>query len=206
MGGCDKLRAIDLTCFPRCNGIRGEPYLAQVSKKVLELRGEKRLLNNPNGATLTICPLEDTEYKDNPGEVNGCSKFYLPMPRKMEVIGYVEGTLYPCDQLILMICGDGKLYSYDGDELHEVASSLQHLREVGIDYPASKSFYYGEAFKDMTPEDWDEVRRTSSVVKKLEEEHREMVASHKSKMSEIIRKSKQKRRLRQQLAAPTLVQ
>uniref|UniRef100_A0A3Q3BRZ2 Uncharacterized protein n=1 Tax=Kryptolebias marmoratus TaxID=37003 RepID=A0A3Q3BRZ2_KRYMA len=93
-----------------------------------------------------FCAREDSPFYLSE---HGNYKFYLPMPRKMEVIGYVEGTLYPCDQLILMICGDGKLYSYDGDELHEVASSLQHLREVGIDYPASKSFYYGEAFKDM---------------------------------------------------------
>lgn len=66
----------------------------------------------------------------------------------MQVVGYVEGTPYPCDQLVLMTCEDKKFYGYDGDELHLVASSLEHLCSAGIDYPASKSFYRGEAFKD----------------------------------------------------------
>lgn len=127
----------------------GAAYLKQASSKVHELRHKKICLNSPTGATLTMGPLEDTEYRDNPGELDGCSKFYVSTTGKMEVIGYVEGSPYPCDQLILMICGDGKMYGYDGDELHEVASSLSRLLEVGIDYPASNSYYYGEAFKHM---------------------------------------------------------
>ncbi|XP_037549158.1 uncharacterized protein LOC119425687 [Nematolebias whitei] len=204
METCNSLKTNVCSDFPRPNGIKGAAYLKRVSSKLLELRRKKFSLNSPTGATLTIGPLEDTEYRENPGELDGCSKFYLSTTGKMEVIGYVEGTHYPCEQLILMICGDGKMYGYDGDELHEVASSLSHLFEVGIDYPASSSYYYGEAFKHMTTEDWDTVR-SSPQVKKLEEKRRELIASpsRKSKVLELIEKSKQKRRLRRQHAAPS---
>ncbi|XP_013874181.1 uncharacterized protein LOC106524769 [Austrofundulus limnaeus] len=200
MGDSKSLKTSNLSGFPRPNGVIGAAYLEKLSDYVLNHRHEKHDLKSPAGATLTIGPLEDTEYKDKPSEVHGCSKFYLPTTGQMVVIGYVEGTQYPCDQLILMIHENGKLYGYDGDELHEVASSLMHLDKAGLDYPASKSYYYSEAFKDVTMEFWDKVR-TSPRVKKAEEEHRELVASRKSKVAELIEKSKAKQRLRKQRSA-----
>lgn len=114
-------------------------------------RGERFNLNSPPGATLVIGHLEDTTFKDAPAEVNKWGKFYLPTTVEMQVVGYVEGSPYPCDQLVLMTCDDKKFYGYDEEEeeLHLVATSLNYLCEKGIDYPASKSYYRGEAFKDM---------------------------------------------------------
>uniref|UniRef100_A0A3B3HMG1 Uncharacterized protein n=1 Tax=Oryzias latipes TaxID=8090 RepID=A0A3B3HMG1_ORYLA len=99
-------------------------------------------LNSPDGATLTVGVLDDT--KCNAADLNAWGKFFLPTTVQMQVVGYVEGSPYPCDQLVLMTCEDKKFYGYDGDELHLVAPSLEHLCQVGVDYPASRSFYRGE--------------------------------------------------------------
>uniref|UniRef100_A0A3B3WSC4 Uncharacterized protein n=1 Tax=Poecilia mexicana TaxID=48701 RepID=A0A3B3WSC4_9TELE len=134
-------------------------------------RGESVFLPRPDGAVLTIGPLEDTEYKDRPTVVNGWGKFYLPNITKMKVIGYVEGTSYPCDQLVLMTCEEKKVYGFDGEELHLVAFSLDQMFTKGIADPALQSYYYGEAFKDMSgipnnvfyaqsEEDWEEVKQS----------------------------------------------
>lgn len=106
-------------------------------------------LKNPAGATWLIGDLDDTVYRGKHSVVDGWGKFYLPEIVSMQVVGVVEGTSFPCDQLVLMTCEDGKMYAYDGEELHLVASSLEQLFESGIEYPASKSYYNGEAFKDM---------------------------------------------------------
>uniref|UniRef100_A0A096LRS8 US22 family protein n=2 Tax=Poecilia formosa TaxID=48698 RepID=A0A096LRS8_POEFO len=148
-------------------------------------RGESVFLPRPDGAVLTIGPLEDTEYKDRPTVVNGWGKFYLPNITKMKVIGYVEGTSYPCDQLVLMTCEEKKVYGFDGEELHLVAFSLDQMFTKGIADPALQSYYYGEAFKDMSEEDWEEVKQ-SPVGKMLNEEHRQLVVSHKSAFLEIF--------------------
>uniref|UniRef100_A0A3P9PX54 Uncharacterized protein n=1 Tax=Poecilia reticulata TaxID=8081 RepID=A0A3P9PX54_POERE len=140
-----------------------------------------------NGPVLTKGTLDDTEYKDRPA-------FYLPKTTKMEVTGYMEGTLYLCDQLVLMTCEDQKVYCFDGEELHLVAFSLDQMFTVGIANPARQSYYHGEAFKDMidyecvniypecqsgipnnmfyaqTKEDWEEVA-VMHIIKLLANRH-----------------------------------
>ncbi|XP_078101835.1 uncharacterized protein LOC144521720 [Sander vitreus] len=109
----------------------------------------------------------------------------------MKVLGVVEGKLCPCDQLVLMTCEDRKLYAFDGEEeeLHMVAESLEKLGEKGLTYPASQSYYKGEAFKDMTEKDWDKVR-SSAVGKKLEAEHLKLVKEKKPKLLEKLKSAK----------------
>lgn len=106
-------------------------------------------LKKPSGADLWIEELENTKYNGDDDEVNAWGKFYLPEIVKMQVIGVVKGTSCPCDELVLMTCEDKKLYGYDGEELHLVASSFLELCDKTIEYPASKRYYNGEAFKDM---------------------------------------------------------
>uniref|UniRef100_A0A3B4FZB5 Uncharacterized protein n=1 Tax=Pundamilia nyererei TaxID=303518 RepID=A0A3B4FZB5_9CICH len=65
------------------------------------------------------------------------------------VIGVVEGISFPCEQLVLMTCGDQQVYAYDEEELHLVASSMMQLHDEGMEYPGSTVYYRGEAFKDM---------------------------------------------------------
>uniref|UniRef100_A0A3P9DL66 Uncharacterized protein n=1 Tax=Maylandia zebra TaxID=106582 RepID=A0A3P9DL66_9CICH len=101
------------------------------------------------GADLWIEELENTKYNGDDDEVNAWGKFYLPEIVKMQVIGVVKGTSCPCDELVLMTREDKKLYGYDGEELHLVASSFLELCDKTIEYPASKRYYNGEAFKDM---------------------------------------------------------
>lgn len=106
-------------------------------------------LKKPHGAKLILGGVDDTIYKGKDAEVNGWGKFYLPNEVKMKVIGVIDGTSCPSEQLVLMICEDGALYAYDGEELHAVALNLGQLLDEGIEYPAAKSYYKGETFKDM---------------------------------------------------------
>ncbi|XP_051792951.1 uncharacterized protein LOC127530338 isoform X2 [Acanthochromis polyacanthus] len=115
----------------------------------------------------------------------------------MQVVGVVEGTSYPCDQLVLMTCEDKKLYAYDGEELHLVASSLDQLRSDGMEFPASKSYYDGEAFKDMTEEDWAEVRK-GPVGRRLDQEHQKLVKENMSRILTNLKLGKEKHRHHQE--------
>ncbi|XP_041867250.1 uncharacterized protein LOC121656283 isoform X2 [Melanotaenia boesemani] len=194
------LQKSNMSCaeFPRCNGITGTSYLNWVSKNVSKFRRQTRQLKSPAGAKLTIGHLEDTMYRHIPSSVDRWGKFYLPTTVKMQVIGYVEGTPYPCDQLVLMTCEDKKIYGYDEEEeLHLVAESLNDLLDKGIDYPASRSFYKGEAFKHMTREDWEKVRQ-GPVGKRLDQEHHNLVSKSKSRLLENLRISSEKQRCHQQ--------
>lgn len=120
-------------------------------------------LNQPPGAILIIGDLSDTIYSEKAEEVNGWGKFYLPHIVKMQVLGVVEGTSCHCEELVLMTCEDKKVYAYDGEELHEVASNLHELCVEGIEYPASKTYYNGEAFKDMVRSYSDLLRISRSL-------------------------------------------
>ncbi|XP_038580021.1 uncharacterized protein LOC119906758 isoform X2 [Micropterus salmoides] len=145
------------------------------------------ILKKPAGATFIEGGLNDTIYRDRPDEVNGWGKFYLPDIVSMQVVGVVEGTSCPCDQLVLMTCEDKKLYAYDGEELHQVASSMDTLLQKGeIEYPSSISYYYGEAFKDMTEEDWDKVRE-GPVGKSLDKAHHKLVTELKPGLLENLK-------------------
>lgn len=136
--------------------------------------------------------MEDANYGDG-GELEGCGKFYLPAPATLKVVGYAEDTPYPCDRLVVMIHEDGTVYGYDGDELHRVAPSFDELKRNGLNHLALASYYYGEAFKDTTAEDWAKARE-SPRAKKAEDERSKMLASHKGKVADLIVKSKAKRR------------
>ncbi|ADE34418.1 ORF73R [Turbot reddish body iridovirus] len=121
--------------------------------------------------------------------IRGWSMFYLPDVVQMEVVGIVRGV--PCPgQMVLMTCQDNCVYAYDGEGyLHLVATGgMEQLRRDGLKYPASKSYYNGEAFKDMTDADW-EVVRNGLVGRRLEEEHRMLVQKHKPAMLRALKKS-----------------
>uniref|UniRef100_A0A3B4T6D1 US22 family protein n=1 Tax=Seriola dumerili TaxID=41447 RepID=A0A3B4T6D1_SERDU len=165
--------------FQQCSGAEGPDYLAQVSHFVSANKHKTIKLKNPADAILKVAGVEDTIYRGKHDEVNGWGKFYLPKMVNMQVIGVVEGTSCTCDQLVLMTCEDKKLYAYDGEELHLVASSLQRLCDKEIEYPASKSYYNGEAFEDTTEEDWEKVRM-GPVGRSLEQEHQKLVKKNKS--------------------------
>ncbi|KAF6716986.1 hypothetical protein FQA47_002719 [Oryzias melastigma] len=192
---CHSRTMLNISTFPQCNGITGSKYQEWVSNTVCNTRHQTFRLNGADTATLTVGVLEDT--KCSPADLNAWGKFFLPVTVQMQVVGYVEGTPYPCDQLVLMTCEDKKFYGYDGDELHLVASSLEDLCSVGIDYPASKSFYRGEAFKDTPTEEWEELMK-SPVGKKLDREHHQLVSKHKDSFLKNLRIGAEKRRCHQQ--------
>ncbi|KAM8766348.1 uncharacterized protein AB9X84_005604 isoform 2-T3 [Acanthopagrus schlegelii] len=180
------VQQFDLHVFKQCNSKKGPDYLRLVSELVLQFKGTTSVLKNPAGATLTIGEVDDTIYRKEDKVVNGWGKFYLPEVVSMQVVGVVEETSCPCDQLVLMTCEDRQIYAYDGEELHVVASSLKQLCDKGIEYPASKSYYRGEAFKNMTKQDWDKVRNGPEG-RRLDTEHHHLVQKHKSKFLENLR-------------------
>uniref|UniRef100_A0A3Q0QX15 Uncharacterized protein n=1 Tax=Amphilophus citrinellus TaxID=61819 RepID=A0A3Q0QX15_AMPCI len=149
---------------------------------------ERITLKKPAGAILRIGGLEDTVYKDYPTDVKGWGKFYLPKTVTMHVVGVVEGISCPCDQLVLMTCEDKQVYVYDEEELHLVASSMEQLREEGMTYPAFKTYYNGEAFKDMTQEDWKKVWE-GPVGRRLDEEHKKLVATRKPRLLDYLKQN-----------------
>lgn len=114
-------------------------------------------LKNPPGAKWMLGGLEDTIYTGNNDIMYEWGNFYLPDSVKMQVVGTVDGMSYPCDELVLMICDDGMMYVYDGEELHVAASSLREFWNKGLEYPPPRSYYHGEAFEHM-------VRNQSRVV------------------------------------------
>ncbi|XP_029370601.1 uncharacterized protein LOC115051343 isoform X2 [Echeneis naucrates] len=179
MAGVSVASQLVMPDFQQCNRTEGRDYQALVSQFVITNKNKKIKLKNPAGAILRVAGLEDTIYRGKNEEVNGWGKFYLPEIVNMQVLGVVEGTSCTCDQLVLMTCEDKNLYAYDGEKLHLVASSLQQLDEKKIDYPASKTYYNGEAFQDMTEKDWDDVR-SGPVGRLLEQKHQELVKANKS--------------------------
>ncbi|KAM4539341.1 uncharacterized protein PAE49_020234 [Odontesthes bonariensis] len=173
----------------QCRIAEGAKYREWISKFVSTYRHKHLALKYPSGAILKIAGLEDTIYGAKLDEVEGWGKFYLPKMVNMQVLGVVEGTSCPCDQLVLMTCEDKKLYAYDGDELHVVASSLEQLGNKKIDYPADKSYYNGEAFQDLTEEDWAEVKK-GPVGRSLEREHQKLTAAIKSTFLQNLKSQK----------------
>ncbi|XP_078100336.1 uncharacterized protein LOC144513216 [Sander vitreus] len=174
-----------LTNLKQFEGKTCSEYLKGVLDFVSMNRHKTLNLKNPAGATWKIGDLDDTIYSGEDYKVDGWEKFYLPEKVSMQVVGVVEGISCPCDQLVLMTCCEDKqLYAYDGEKLHLVASILKKLMDEGIKYPGSKSYHNGEAFKDMTDEDWDKVK------KRLEQDHHELVMSKKSEFLKNLKSIK----------------
>ncbi|XP_078146615.1 uncharacterized protein LOC144542903 isoform X2 [Centroberyx gerrardi] len=165
--------------FQKCYEAKGENYLRQVSAAVSKHQNEKVSLKKPSDSKWTIGQLADTIYKGNDAQVEEWGNFYLPNTVNMVVVGAVENSPCQCGQLVLMTCVDKHLYAYDGEELHVVASSLKEFIELGFEYPGFKSFWRGESFKDMSEDDWAEVRK-GAVGKKLDQEHLDLVTAEKS--------------------------
>ncbi|XP_062414347.1 uncharacterized protein LOC134107074 isoform X1 [Pungitius pungitius] len=167
-------------------GHKDPRYLKSMLNYVLDHRDQTVILKNPAGAILTIGDLNDTIYRDKKIVVNGWNKFYLKDIVSMQVFGVVKGTSCPEDHLVLMTCEDQKVYAYDGEVLHLVASSWKQLLDEGFQYPADTSYYKGEAFKDT---DWDEVRK-GEVGRRLDQEHLKLVTANKSEFLKNLRSIK----------------
>uniref|UniRef100_A0A3Q3QTE3 Uncharacterized protein n=1 Tax=Monopterus albus TaxID=43700 RepID=A0A3Q3QTE3_MONAL len=170
-----------------CDAVKGldSDFVTTHRHKIFRLRC-------PTGARLRIAGLEDTMYRDDDYEVKSWGAFYLPDEVKMQVFGVVEGTSCPYDQLVLMTCEDGRVYAFDGEELHAVASSWNELCKEGLGYPGSETYYDGEAFKHMTEEDWEEEWK-SPLGQMLEEKHDKLVAESLPELLEHLELARRKR-------------
>ncbi|TNN75430.1 hypothetical protein EYF80_014242 [Liparis tanakae] len=157
-----------------------------MSMLVSKYEEQTMALKKPRGAKWTIGDLEDTIYRDEDNVVNGWNKFYLPEMVTMQVLGVVKGTSCPREQLVLMTCEDTKVYGYDGEELHLVASSIEQLSAEGLEYPAAKSFDKGRPFQKMSTKDWNAVK-AGDVGKQLKQRQHKLVTQEKSRFLENLR-------------------
>ncbi|XP_055368938.1 uncharacterized protein LOC114865921 isoform X2 [Betta splendens] len=174
----------DLLDWDQLSNADGESYLLKVEQLVSQLRGKLFVDRSGSGVDLRIAGIDDTVYSEDTEVVDSWGKFYLPQEVKMCVFAVVEGPS-STTALVLMTCEDRKMYGYDGEDLHEVASDLKELCFKGLEYPASKSYYHGEAFKDMTDDEWAEVRK-GAVGKRLDKEHQKLVKAVKSQFLESL--------------------
>ncbi|KAM9415682.1 uncharacterized protein ACWYII_024422 isoform 2-T2 [Salvelinus alpinus] len=146
-----------------------------VSDKVTAHCNTKISLNKPKGYKLKIGHQDDTVYKGNKKEIEELSKFYLKEEVKMVVIGVIDG-FDECEaesgQLLILVGEDWKVYGYETECLHLVAKSMKNLFESGLNYPGIKTFYRGQCFADMTPEEWSNVERDSDEIQKKEDAHK----------------------------------
>ncbi|XP_029135029.2 uncharacterized protein [Labrus bergylta] len=181
------ISARDVLDFLQRRKARGKDYIKQ-GKYLVDTFGDRTLaLCNPADVKWMICGLQGTSYFNRKEVVEGWGKFYLPDEVRMQVVGLVKGTSCPCELLVLMICEDGKLYAYDEEELHEVASSLEQLCTEGLQYPSSLCYYKGETFSKMTYEDWGKVKQ-SALGKSLDEAHYKLVTANKKGFLEKLKR------------------
>ncbi|XP_056273575.1 uncharacterized protein LOC130195863 [Pseudoliparis swirei] len=181
-----KSMKFQLLRFLQDNRLPGSDYQSTVSLLVSTYKKQTMELKKPASATWTIGDLKDTIYSNEDNVVNGWNKFYLPEMVTMQVLGVVKGTSCPCEQLVLMTCEDTKVYGYDGEELHLVASSIKKLCFGGFKYPAAKSFDKGDAFKKMSTEDWNAVK-AGAVGQQLNQKHHKLVTQEKSGFLENLK-------------------
>ncbi|KAK5855369.1 hypothetical protein PBY51_005472 [Eleginops maclovinus] len=79
---------------------------------------------------------------------------------------------------------------------------LKQLVEEGISYPASKTYYKGEAFRDMTEEYWAKVWKSPTGMR-LKQAHHEQVQGHKAKCLEYLKATAARRGLSVPSFGPT---
>uniref|UniRef100_A0A3B1IL56 Uncharacterized protein n=1 Tax=Astyanax mexicanus TaxID=7994 RepID=A0A3B1IL56_ASTMX len=145
-------------------------YLTKLASVVSKNSGEKIDLNKYK---FRVGSLEDTSYKNNTDILQEWEQFYLEQQKKMVVIGVLEN--FPCGEdsaeLVLMVCEDERVFAYEDEHLHLVASSLEVLFESGVQFPSSEYYYRGQSFEKM-------VKQSKKVTAKFDE-HREMLQSLK---------------------------
>ncbi|XP_062873245.1 uncharacterized protein LOC134334720 isoform X2 [Trichomycterus rosablanca] len=121
---------------------------------------------------------EDTSFKQDPDMLEEWEQFYLPDEMKMKVFGVLED--FPCDssddELVLMVCEDGKVFGYEEELLHVVADNLNELFESGFQFPGTEQFYRGQSFEDVKDDDWDKLKEKSKMMK----EHKELLKKEES--------------------------
>ncbi|XP_062843045.1 uncharacterized protein LOC134302011 [Trichomycterus rosablanca] len=147
--------------IPDC---KNEDYLEEISQIVSKHRGSKLRLGKVEKFTFRVGSFNDTWYKDEPDILEEWEQFYLPDHMFMEVIGVLENFYNETSrELVLMVCEDGKVYAYEDEYLHLVAKSLKDLFDCKVQFPGIKQYYSGQAFEDMTDEEWDKVKNSKEV-------------------------------------------
>uniref|UniRef100_A0A674DAX1 Uncharacterized protein n=1 Tax=Salmo trutta TaxID=8032 RepID=A0A674DAX1_SALTR len=159
--------------FIKCGETRDvKKYQKLVSDTVCKHRHASITLKKPEKSEWKIGGLDDTCYK---GEEEVKDKFYLKEEVKMVVIGVIDG-FDECEaesgQLLILVGEDWKVYAYETECLHLVAKSMQNLFESGLNYPGIKTFYRGQCFENMTPEEWSDVERDSDEIQKKQDAHK----------------------------------
>uniref|UniRef100_A0A3B1IRG4 Uncharacterized protein n=1 Tax=Astyanax mexicanus TaxID=7994 RepID=A0A3B1IRG4_ASTMX len=152
--------------------LSGRVDLAKVKVIVNEYSGTLIPLANPKSYHVRVCGQKDTVYAGNEDQLEAWEDHYLSERMTMTVIGAIDD--FPCEafarQLVLLLCEDGNIYTYEDEVVHLVAESLKDLLENGMTFPGSKSYNLGECFEEYTEEEYEELMECSEM-KKMREEH-----------------------------------
>lgn len=184
--------------FIRANDDKAQLHL--IANLISLFRGRTFPLNCPIGSNFTFCLFGDTIYRDDPNILRQWGTFYLDRKVNMVVIGLVDGILAPNDEIVLMTnASDGKIYAFDGEDLHVVAPYLERLLTHGLEYPSRDSYCYGEAFSFLSRNDWEEVK-SGFVGQELANQHHDFVMEYQSSFCGAL---KRKRSLEPQVDEPT---
>ncbi|KAF7689977.1 hypothetical protein HF521_011781 [Silurus meridionalis] len=102
--------------------------------------------------SFTVGSLAETSYRNEPEILEEWQEFYLPDHMYMQVIGVCKE--FSCDslddELVLMLCEDGKVFANEGNRLHLTKNNLKELFEHGLQFPGTKEYYRVQSFEDMT--------------------------------------------------------
>ncbi|KAF5887799.1 transcription factor 20-like, partial [Clarias magur] len=166
---------------PQCTAGAGPKiYLQEIRGVVDKHKGSQINLKKVGNYSFKVGSLSETSCGDTPEMLEEWEEFYLPDQVSMEVIGVLEKFCCECscNELVLMVCEDEKVYGYADNRLHLVANSLKLLFKDGVQFPGIKQYYRGQSFEDMTDAEWDRVNK-SKVVRESVLEHKGMLACMK---------------------------
>ncbi|KAK3525081.1 hypothetical protein QTP86_014470 [Hemibagrus guttatus] len=147
-------------------------YLQKIREVASKHRQSKIKLKKMEKYSFKVGSLAETSYKDEPEMLEEWEQFYLPDHMYMEVVGVLEK--FPCnspnDELVLMVCEDGKVYAYEGNRLYLISNTLKDLFERGFHFPGGiKEYYRGQSFEDVTDKEWDKVKKSKDVQKAMKD-------------------------------------
>ncbi|KAG7326049.1 hypothetical protein KOW79_010974 [Hemibagrus wyckioides] len=162
--------------IPDLSKDKPEVYLRKIRDVASKHRQSKIKLKKMGKYSFKVGSLAETSYKNEPEMLEEWEQFYLPDHMYMEVIGVLEkfSCNSPNDELVLMVCEDGKVFAYEGNRLHLISDSLKDLFEHGLQFPGIKEYYRGQSFEDMTDKEWDKVKKSKEAMKMMKD-HQEML-------------------------------
>ncbi|KAM8945679.1 uncharacterized protein RCH25_048994 [Pelodytes ibericus] len=151
--------------------------LLAISKYVQE--NKEKLISFTLNLCLRICDLNGTEYMGQTYMLESWQNLYLPQKTRMEVLGAVDN--YHGLQLVILVAEDGRVFTYEEEQLKLIASSLPDLVQNGVNNN-------GEVYRyphDLSDED-EETLQNNEEIRTIRKRTREFVNESAGTLEEIL--------------------